>query len=99
MRRITRRRRNLATLVFLLGFFAAAPAADAQVWYYVNGRPATLYEAQWMAARNLPPGSYWRQNNGNWGVAGDPDALGNVYGRRPSLSERGLLYSPGELLR
>ena len=51
-----------------------------------------------MAARGLPIGDYWVRNDGDWGIMGDPDVQGNVYGRRPSLLERGLLYAPREWL-
>jgi hypothetical protein len=78
---------------------ALGAGANAQGWYFVNNQPASLEVAREMAARGLPFGRYWLQPNGNWGFAGSADAVGNVYGRRPSLSERGLLYSPGELLR
>jgi hypothetical protein len=55
--------------------------------------------AQTMTARGLPYGYYWLQPNGNWGFEGSSDVVGNIYGRQPSLSERGRLYYPGELLR
>jgi hypothetical protein len=61
--------------------------------------PASAGVAQQMAARGLPFGYYWLQDNGNWGFEGNSDVVGNIYGRRPSLSERGQLYYPGELLR
>jgi hypothetical protein len=95
---ITSRRSKLIALVAALGFVATGSVVEAQSWYYVNGAPAPPEVAEQMAARGLPFGYYWLQPNGNWGVQDNPDALGNIYGRRPSLSERGLLYSPGELL-
>jgi hypothetical protein len=92
-------RSRLIAVVAAAGLVATGSAADAQAWYYVNGAPARPDVAEQMAARGLPFGYYWLQPNGNWGIQGNPDALGNIYGRRPSLSERGSLYSPGELLR
>ena len=82
-----------------IALIATVSAARAQDWYYVNRQPASFVAAQAMAARGLPFGYYWLQPNGNWGFEGSSDVVGNIYGRRPSLSERGRLYSPGELLR
>lgn len=86
-------------LVAAFGFVATVPAARAQDWYYINRQPASLNVAQAMATKGLPHGYYCLQPNGNWGFEGNSDVVGNIYGRRPSLSERGILYSPGELLR
>ena len=86
-------------LVAAFGFVTTVSVARAQDWYYINRQPAPLSVAQAMAARGLPYGYYWLQANGNWGFEGNSDVVGNIYGRRPSLSERGLLYSPGELSR
>jgi hypothetical protein len=86
-------------LVAAFGFVATVSAASAQDWYYINRQPASLSVAQAMAARGLPYGYYWLQPNGNWSFEGNSDVVGNINGRRPSLSERGILYSPGELLR
>jgi hypothetical protein len=96
---MTSRRSKLIAVMAALGFLATGPVANAQAWYYVNGQPVSPGVAQQLAARGLPFGYYWLQNNGNWGVVGNADVVGNIYGRRPSLSQRGLLYSPGELLR
>ena len=93
------RRANFLAFLAALAIAAAGSAAEAQGWYFINGAPATRETAQMMAARGLPFGYYWLQPKGNWGMAGSADAMGNIHGRRPSLSERGLLYSPGELLR
>jgi hypothetical protein len=94
-----RRLRLIACVAAALGFAATASAANAQSWYFINGQPASLDVAQAMAAKGLPFGYYWLQANGNWGFVGSSDVVGNIHGRQPSLSERGRLYSPGELLR
>jgi len=79
-------------LVVAFGSLVNISAARAQGWYYINRQPASLSVAQVMAARGLPYGYYWLQPNGNWGFEGNADVVGNISGRRPSLSERGLLY-------
>lgn len=54
----------------------------------------------------IPNGHYWLDlNTGIWGYAGDPTPQGNITDncyrpeRRPSLSERGLLFSPSDWIR
>ena len=96
---ITRGRSKLAAFVTALGLIATCSAANAQNWYYINREPVSPGTAEQMAARGLPFGYYWLQADGNWGREGNSDVLGNIYSRRPSLSQRGLLYSSGELLR
>ena len=95
----SRRAKLLACLALAFGFVATVSAASAENWYYINRQPASLEIAQAMAERSLPYGYYWLQPNGNWGFEGTSDVVGNIYGRRPSLSERGRLYYPGELLQ
>jgi hypothetical protein len=94
-----RRAKLIACLAAAFGFAATVSVASAQDWYYINRQPASPGVAQAMAARGLPFGYYWLAPNGNWGFEGNSDVIGNIYGRQPSLSERGRLYSPGELLR
>jgi|SRR5215467_13680809 len=98
---MTKRTSSPLSLIIAVAFgvLTISTAADAQGWYYVNNQPASPEIAAAMAARGLPFGYYWLNANGNWGMAGSSDVRSNIYGRRPSLSERGLLYSPGELLR
>jgi hypothetical protein len=95
----SRRSKPMAWLAAAFGLVATVSVASAQDWYYINRQPAALDVAQAMSARGLPFGYYWLQPNGNWGFEGSSDVVGNIYGRRPSLSERGRLYYPGELLR
>ena len=91
--------KRVTWLAAAIGLVATVTAAHPQDWYYVNRQPASFAVAQAMAGRGLPFGYYWLQPNGNWGFEGSSDVVGNIYGRQPSLSERGRLYSPGELLR
>lgn len=93
------RSRLVIWLVAAFGLVATVSDARAQDWYYINRQPATFDVARALAARGLPYGYYWLQPNGNWGFEGSSDVIGNIYGRQPSLSERGRLYAPGELLR
>ena len=67
-------------------------------------RRSALLEA--VSCGPIPDGAYWLDTGtGVWGFADDPTPQGHIKDacanaqRRPSLSERGLLYSPGELLR
>jgi hypothetical protein len=90
--------RFAAVVAAALGTIVICGTAQAQM-YIVNGGPAHPAIAQYFAGRNLPSGYYWVNNNGNWGFAGDATVVGNLYGRHPSLSERRMLFSPGELMR
>jgi hypothetical protein len=90
---------NMASAVFEVpGFGTSASAARPQELYSINGEPASREDGAVMAGRGLPLGDYWVRNDGNWGFAGATDVQGNVYGRRPDLAERGLLYSRSEWL-
>ncbi|MDY6881561.1 MAG: hypothetical protein SV686_15080 [Thermodesulfobacteriota bacterium] len=60
---------------------------------------------QWHCGR-IPDGNYWLNfNTGAWGYAGDPRPMGHIsdncynQGRRQSLSERGLLFSPRDWVK
>jgi hypothetical protein len=79
--------------------FAAASSAQAHGWYTINGEPASSDDAQVMAARGLPFADYWVRHDGDWGFADSTDVQGNVYGRRPSFAERGLLYASSGWLK
>ena len=83
----------------VFGFATVVSDAKTEESYSINGEPASPEDAEVMAARGLPFGDYWVRNDGDWGFSGNPDVQGNIYGRRPSFSERGLLYSPIEWLR
>jgi hypothetical protein len=86
------------------GIAAISLSGAAQVAYTINGQPAPPHIARSMAQNGLPAGHYWLTPDGYWGVMGHPRPLGNIYAsggtspRRPSLSERGMLYRPGEIL-
>ncbi|MEL6479326.1 MAG: hypothetical protein AAFR17_18515 [Pseudomonadota bacterium] len=91
---------KLATAALIL---AAAPVAAET---YVNGQRLTAEQKQWLAAYSCGPvwdGHYWlNMATGQWGFAGNPFPMGHIRDRcgqrRPSLSERGMLFRPGEIL-
>lgn len=74
---IVMKRIAFAALGLALGL-ASAPAA-AQVYYTINGVPVDYATQDTMAAMGLPPGHYWLMENGNWGVMGNPQPMGNIY--------------------
>jgi hypothetical protein len=98
MSKFTHKSSKLAALLSaMIGFFAAESRLSAQIFYYLNGEPASPEVSQVMASNQLAPGSYWLLPNGNFGVDGSPYPMGNIY-RSLSLSERRRLYRPGEIL-
>jgi hypothetical protein len=96
----------MMALAVATGVAAISPPASAQAFYTINGQPAPPHIAYYMAQNGLPPGHYWLNRDGYWGRVGYPQPLGNIYAGggsakaapRPSLSERGMLYRPGEIL-
>jgi hypothetical protein len=98
------------SIVVLLGTLALGGAASAQTrWVIVNGHRMSDAQVAYLehrACTPVPNGRYWLDpQTGAWGYAGHPRVQGVVgdacvrQQRRKSLSERGLLYSPGEILR
>ena len=89
--------------------FASAASADRNI--VVNGQllaPQQIAVLDAAACTRVPAGRYWLLPNGAWGYEGVPVVAGFIGQlcvqarggpRHESLSERGLLYSPGELLR
>ena len=86
-----------------------AGAAHGERWVVVNGLRMSLDQIQLLegiSCRPIPDGNYWLDTgSGIWGYADDPRPQGHIKDgcyssqRRPSLSERGLLFSPGDFLR
>jgi len=58
--------------------FVTLPAA-AETYYTINGQPASYDVQLYMAQNGLPPGHYWLDGQGYWGVMGDPNPYGNLY--------------------
>ncbi|MGE3872153.1 MAG: hypothetical protein AB7F74_04255 [Parvibaculaceae bacterium] len=89
-------------LMGIAGSFAADPA-HAGRFVIVNGQfmsPAQIQRLDRLACIAIPNGAYWLRNDGLWGYSGDPTPRGTLgdYCHRPSLSERRMLYRPGEIL-
>src|SRR5262245_59162318 len=80
---------------------------QGQRYVVVNGQRLTapqIMHLEKMRCGPIPDGAYWlNPSTGVWRYAGNPTAMGHINdncysgGRRPSLSERGLLYTPGDL--
>ncbi len=85
---------------------AMADASARARYVVVNGQRMNAMQLRQLdqaACTRIPDGRYWmNMRNGYWGYERGPvqGRLGeHCRQRRKSLSERGLLYSPGELLR
>lgn len=100
---MNKRSHRLAALALLA---AAFPTAALARYVVVNGQRVTDADLAWLdqiSCSVVPDGHYWiDMRSGIWGYPGS-DAQGHIADNcnrhRPGLSERGLLYSPGELLR
>jgi len=97
---------GLAALVLVPAAPGLAPAQPR--WVVVNcvlQNPTQLALLDRYACTIVPNGKYWLDyNTGIWGYAGTPQPMGrigdlcarsNSGAGRPSLSERGMLYSSG----
>jgi hypothetical protein len=97
---------HLPVMAFLLTGIAGSFVADrayAERYVIVNGyvlNSAQIQRLEQQACVAIPDGKYWLRNDGWWGHANDPTPRGKLgdYCRKPSLSERGLLFRPGEIL-
>ncbi|MEM1299128.1 MAG: hypothetical protein AAGH68_07580 [Pseudomonadota bacterium] len=86
---------------------AATSSAEAGA-VVVNGKVLDFQERMMLARYScgpIPAGSYWlNMNTGYWGYAGSSRSQGHIKDRcqggqaRQSLSQRGLLWRPGELV-
>lgn len=98
--------------IALASTWQAAPAAS-QRHVTVNGTKLTPAQIAWFDRAQCaftPDGSYWwNPQGGAWGYVGNPRVQGIIgdacrsnghrsqVSQRKSLSERGLLYRPGDL--
>lgn len=92
-----------------LGLAAAAGGAAAQTrWVFVNGQrldDAQVARFDRVQCTPIPDGRYWlNTRTGAWGYAGNPAVQGflgdpcRAPAARPGLSQRGMLFRPGEIL-
>ena len=90
------------------GAATAGSAAAQSRWVFVNGQRMNDAQVLMLARAQctaISDGRYWlNHRTGAWGYAGNPVQQG-VLGercrtarRQPSLSERGRLYRPGEII-
>jgi hypothetical protein len=83
--------------------------AHAERYVLVNGQRMSIPQIQALERAHcgpIPNGNYWLDyRTGIWGFAGNPRPQGHIAdncsspGRRPSLSERGMLFSPRDWTR
>jgi len=93
----------ILALVFSISLISIPAAARNVV---INNQRMNDVQLQYLdsvSCSYIPDGNYWLDvTTGMWGYAGggmQGYISDNCNQRKPSLSERGLLYSPGELLR
>lgn len=93
----------IAVLFSSAALFTETAAARVVV---VNGSQLNAAEIQYLeriSCSRIPDGRYWLDmRTGIWGYergGAQGHIADNCRARRPGMSERGLLYSPGELLR
>ena len=102
--------RAVLAVLFAASFLAvSAPAVvHAQRVVVVNGRvmnAQALASLDRAACQQVPDGYYWLDTStGLWGYPGNPAPQGHIsdgcyQARRPSLSERGMLYGSEERVR
>ncbi len=104
----------IAVVAVLFGFLMTTEVYAQSRRIYVNGIRMTdkqVSQLEYYACTPIPNGNYWMNLlNGAWGYFGNFKVQGyfgdqckkpgnaQAYQRRQSLSERGMLYSPGEIL-
>ena len=93
-------------LMMVLLLFSFLSPAYAERYVVVNGQRLSIPEIQYLERLHcgpVPNGRYWiNLQTGMWGYAGNPRPQGHIADncrspqRRPSLSERGMLFSPND---
>ena len=99
------------TLCVAIALSSLAAPALAERFVVVNGQRLSepqIERLESLRCLPIPNGRYWlNTQTGLWGYEGDPRVQGRLDDpcrnpqqfRRPSLSERGKLFAPGELAR
>ena len=100
---------NTKTLIiagFAICFLFTVGQAIAARYIVVNGQrlnDAEIQHLDRLSCGNVPNGHYWlNMSTGIWGYengGAEGHISDNCNSHKPGLSERGLLYSPGELFR
>jgi hypothetical protein len=83
--------RLLAAVLLTAAIAGAAAAAPVHRSYTINGQPVSPEVAQFLARSGIPRGDYWLEAGGDWGVVGNPQPVGNIYG-----SEESAAYDRGD---
>ena len=101
--------KSLLIIAGLVLTLSLAGVAYAERWVVVNRTRLTIPQIEALERVHcgpIPNGHYWLDfRTGIWGYAGDPRSQGHIKDncyrpeRRPSLSERGLLFTPGDFIR
>lgn len=98
------------TILIICCLFSLLGVAHAERYVVVNGQRLSIPAIQYLERVHcgpVPNGRYWiNMQTGIWGYEGNPRSQGHVKDncynsqqRRPSLSERGMLFSPGDWIR
>ena len=102
---------KLSSGLFMISFlvFFVWSVAHAGRYVVVNGQRLSIPEIHYLEQLHcgpVPNGRYWiNLQSGLWGFEGNPQPQGYVSDncrhpqRRPSLSERGMLFSPHDWIR
>ncbi len=96
--------------LIIVGFiltFGTTGVTYAERFVTINGyrqNNLQIHNMEIQIGGKIPNGNYWLNEYGDWGYAGNPNTMGNIYRNqnetndgqeeRKSLSERGLLNSP-----
>lgn len=100
----------IARVLCALALGLMAGTALAERYVVVNGQRLTsaqIAHLERIRCNPIPNGNYWlNMSTGVWGYANNPRPIGHISDpcrgvdtRRPSLSERGMLFGPGDYLR
>jgi hypothetical protein len=101
--------KSVLRLLMVTSMAAGTSVAHAERLVIVNGQRLDSGQIAWLEQRNcaaVPNGYYWLDpRTGAWGYAGWPlvqgylgSACGAARSQPRSLSERGQLYRPGEII-
>lgn len=104
--------KTILVVVLALSFaFGLSQKAHAERRIVVNGKRLSIQQIQTLQKIHcgpIPNGRYWIDlKTGIWGFEGNPWPQGHIEDncyrqqkeRRPSLSERGMLFSPDDFVR